>query len=119
MFKVEFIGNLGADAELRKNDQGEFVTMSLYHDETWVDRSTGQIVKQTVRAGVTVRGNMGNLLPYLKKGFKAYVRGNASLGVYTGNDKLAHVSLDIRATEFEPLFDKKADSAQTEEVQPL
>lgn len=119
MFKVEFIGNLGADAELRKNDQGEFVTMSLYHDEQWIDRSTGQLIRETVRAGVTVRGNMGNLLPYLKKGFKAFVRGNASLRIYTGNDKLQHIGLDIRATEFEPLFEKKLDTPQQEEVQPL
>lgn len=119
MFKVEFIGNLGADAELRRNDQGEYVTMTLYHDDSWVDRTTGQVVRETTRAGVTVRGNMGNLLPYLKKGFKAFVRGSASMRIYTGSDKLAHVGLDIRATEFEPLFEKKADNSQAEEVQPL
>ena len=107
MFKITIIGNLGADAEIKQNDRGRFITFSLYHSDKFTDRTTGQIVTEVYRASVTYNSDSTNLAQYLKQGQRVYVRGNYSHRIYTGNDHMQHVGINVRATELEILFDKK------------
>lgn len=111
MIKIEMIGNLGADAELKQNDRGKFVVFSLYHTERWLDRATGEVVTQTTRASVSYSGELGELLNYMKTGFRVFVRGDIQLRTYLGNDHNYHAGLNIRAREIEPIFDKKEGEA--------
>lgn len=106
MIKVEMIGNLGADAQLQQNDRGRFVSFSLYHSETYYDKSTGEAIKSATRASVTYNGDLGELFKYLKQGFRVFVRGDLSVRTYTGNDHLTHAGINIRAREIEPIFDR-------------
>lgn len=114
MIKIEMIGNLGADAELKQNDRGNYVTFSLYHTERWLDRTTGEVVSQTTRASVSYNGDLGELMNYMKTGFRVFVRGDVQLRTYLGNDHAYHAGLNIRAREIEPIFEKK----ETEQPQP-
>lgn len=72
MTRLEFIGNLGADAEVKTSNGNEFVTFRVAeranNTTTWFD--------------CTLNGNGGNLLPYLKRGQKVYVTGFPSFRVY-------------------------------------
>ena len=43
MLKVEMIGNLGADAEIKDHQGRKFVSFRVAHTEKWTDRTTGQI----------------------------------------------------------------------------
>lgn len=115
MIKIEMIGNLGADAEIKQNDRGRFVTFTLYHSETYYDKSTGEAIKQTTRASVTYNGELGELMKYMKTGFRLFVRGDLSVRTYTGNDHLTHAGINIRAREIEPIFDRLDRPEPTQE----
>lgn len=83
MLKVEMIGNLGADAEIKDHQGCKFVSFRVAHTEKWTDRATGQIVSRTVWASCTLNGDGGKLTQYLKQGTKVFIRGSMSMNVFS------------------------------------
>lgn len=83
MFKIEVIGNLGADAVIQKYNGREFVSFRLAHTDRWLDSNTGEVLTHTVWFSCALNGNGGNLTQYLKKGTKLFVRGNGDVKVYS------------------------------------
>lgn len=81
MVKIQVIGNLGADAELHQSNGSEFISFRVAH--------TVSITRNGVQTGsvtwidVTMNGNGGHLLQYLKRGAKVFVDGNIALRVYS------------------------------------
>lgn len=83
MIRIEMIGNLGADAELKDNNGRKFVSFRLAHTDKWKNSQTGQDNVSTVWASCAINGDAHNLLPYLKKGVKVFVRGSVQLNMYS------------------------------------
>lgn len=83
MIKVEIIGNLGADAQLQEKNGNRFVTFRVANTDKWVDKSTGQVIESTQWISCTLNGDGGALLPYLKRGTKVFVRGNAQFVIFS------------------------------------
>lgn len=83
MIRIEMIGNLGADAELKDNNGRKFVSFRLAHTDKWKNSQTGQDNVSTIWASCAINGDAHNLLPYLKKGVKVFVRGSVQLNVYS------------------------------------
>ena len=83
MIKIEVIGNLGADAQLQVLNGNKFVSFRVANTDSWTDKKTGEIVKSTQWISCSLNGDGGNLLPYLKKGAKVFVRGNANMVIYS------------------------------------
>lgn len=81
MLKIQVIGNLGADAELHQSNGSEFVSFRVAHTET-ITRN-GVQTDSVTWVDVTMNGNGGQLLQYLKRGAKVYVDGNVALRVYS------------------------------------
>lgn len=81
MLKLEVIGNLGSDAELRRDGGREFITMSIAHTERRRNPD-GTDYEVTKWVSATMNGNGGNLLPYLKKGTKVSAWGDCDVRVY-------------------------------------
>lgn len=76
--KVQLIGNLGADPEIRRTNQGNPVaTFRVATSESWKDRHTGEKVEKTEWHTVVVfNENLCKIVEqYLKKGSKAYIEG--------------------------------------------
>ena len=44
MIRLEIVGNLGADAEIKDYNGNKFVSFRVAHSEKWVDRQTGSIM---------------------------------------------------------------------------
>ena len=101
MFKIDVIGNLGADAELRSSNGATYVTFRVAHTVKSVDMQTGQILRDAVWVSCSKAGECANLMPYLRKGTKVYVRGNAQLKVYTGHDGKPHAGINLFVHELE------------------
>lgn len=101
MLKVELIGNLGADAEV-KNSQGyQFVTMRIAHTDKWKSQD-GQTHENTIWVDATMNDTESKVIPYLRQGVKVFVRGNASLRVYSSpKDKCMKAGLSIAIREIE------------------
>ena len=102
MIKMEIIGNLGADAQLQVYNGNKYVSFRIANTDSWTDRTTGEIKKSTQWVSCTLNGDGGNLLPYLKKGTKIFVRGNAQIVVYSSpktRQMEAGINLFVREIE--------------------
>lgn len=101
MIKVELIGNLGADCEVKDSNGSKFVTMRIAHTEKYKAQN-GNDVETTTWVDVTFNNTESKILPYLKAGVKVFVRGNAHLRVYSSKkDRCMKAGLTIAATEIE------------------
>ena len=81
--RLEIIGNLGADAEIKEVNGRKFVSFRIAHTDKWVDQNTGVISTQTTWVSCSMNGDGGGLTPYLKKGTKVFVRGTPNFVVYS------------------------------------
>lgn len=83
--KVQLIGNLGADPEIRStNSGGKVATFSLATSDTWKDKATGEKKERTEWHRVVVwnEGLVGIVDKYLAKGDRAYVEGQLQTRKY-------------------------------------
>lgn len=93
MLKIEVIGNIGNDAEIKKINGNECVSFNVASSE----KRNG--TEYTTWVSVLMNGNGGNLTPYLKKGAKVFVRGNLSVKQYQGNNGQWNVGINVSASE--------------------
>lgn len=101
MFKVEIIGNLGADAELKESNGSKFVTMRIAHTTTW-SKEDGTKQESTIWVDVTLNNAESKVIPYLKQGVRVFVRGNGSLRVYSSKkDRCMKAGLTVSTSEIE------------------
>ena len=83
MIRLEIVGNLGADAEIKEYNGNKFVSFRVAHSEKWVDQQTGAISTQTTWVSCSLNGNGKGLTQYLKKGTKVFLRGTPSFVQYS------------------------------------
>lgn len=101
MLKVELIGNLGADVQIKESNGSKFATMRIAHSDKWTD-DNGNTKESTTWVDVTLNNVESKVLQYLKAGVKVFVRGNASLRVYSSaKDRCMKAGLTISAHEIE------------------
>lgn len=112
MLKLEIIGNLGADAQIRYANGNKFVAMRVCHSQkiNGVETSTWVSVAWS---GVDV------LLPYLKKGTKIFARGNLQVRVYRSQNGDWQAGLNMSAHEIELVGSRQdATTEQAHASQP-
>lgn len=101
MLRCEIIGNLGADAEIQKNNDGSFISMNVAHSRKYTDRKSGEIITDTKWVSVSYNNASDQLFQYLKKGVKIYARGRLDTRIYRGHDGQNHAGINIYANEIE------------------
>ncbi len=101
MIKVEIIGNLGADCEVKQSNGNKFGACRVAHTEKYTD-AQGNVHESTMWVDVVIPDADNKVIPYLKAGVKVFVRGNASLRVYSSQkDRCMKAGLTINAREIE------------------
>ena len=101
MFKVEIIGNLGADAQIKDANGSKFVTVRVAHTEKWRTEK-GEEKERTQWIDCTMSNAEHGIVPYLKQGVKVYARGHAALRVYSSPKQrmmVAGISLAVQDIE--------------------
>lgn len=117
MFKVEAIGNLGADAEVRDANGSKFISFRIAHSEKW-EQSDGTSKERTQWIDVVMSNAESKVLPYLKQGVKVFVRGHASLRVYSSpKERMMLAGIQVNAQDVE-LCGGVADDVPRELVNP-
>lgn len=111
MFKIDVIGNLGADAERRVSNGDTYVTFRVAHTVKSVDIQSGEVIREAVWVSCSKAGECTNLMPFLRKGTKVFVRGNAQLKVYTGHDGKPHAGINLFVHELELCGSQVGDAA--------
>lgn len=101
--KVELIGNLGADPEIRRLDSGQSVaTLSIATSDTWKDKSTGERRERTEWHRVVCWNEalVGVLEQYTKKGSKVFVEGQLQTRKWTDQQGVDRYSTEVVMTGF-------------------
>lgn len=91
--KVQLIGNLGADPEIKSfQNGGKIANLRVATSESWKDKTTGERKEKTEWHSVTVQseGLVGVVERFLKKGSKVYLEGQLQTRKWqdqSGNDR--------------------------------
>lgn len=90
--RAEFIGNLGADPEIRTMQSGDKIAnLRIAVSERWRDKITGEQREKTEWVPIVIFGPLAKTVEqYLRKGSKIYVAGKWQTRKWTdqsGNDR--------------------------------
>ncbi len=101
MLKVEVIGNIAADCEIKSANGAEFATFRVADTSRYKTQS-GEEKEVTNWIDCTMSNTESKVIPFLKQGVKVFVRGNASLRVYSSKkDRCMKAGLQIAVLEVE------------------
>lgn len=101
MFKVELIGNLGADAEVKVSEGAKFVAFRVANTEKWTDAG-GKEHSQTDWFDAILSNTESKVIPFLKAGVKVFIRGNATKRVYSSKkDRCMKAGITVHVQELE------------------
>ena len=101
MFKVEVIGNLGADAQIKGENGRQFISFNVAHTDSWTD-DAGQKHEQTQWVSCIINDVQSKVRQYLVKGKTVYVRGDARLRVFSSEKErriVAGITVKVREIE--------------------
>lgn len=113
---INFIGNIGKDAQLRKVKVGEREdsVLDMWVAENIKKRSGNE---KTLWHKVTIwRGYAETMAQYLKKGRKVFVAGTAEASYYV-KDGAIHPYIAVQASELRLLDAKKDEDLPPEDVE--
>lgn len=114
MIKIEVIGHLGANVEIKNADGKQFATCRIAHTDKFTDAQG--VVHSTTQWVDVIINAQSKVLPYLVTGTQVFVRGDANLRVYSSaKDKCMKAGLTIRANEILLLSSKPKSDEQTKE----
>ena len=118
MNKVQIIGNLGADPELRSLPDGTPVAqLNLATSESWKDKKTGELKEATEWHRVVFFKGLAEVVgKYLAKGSKVYVEGKLKTRKYTDKDGVERYVTEIRATELIMVGGRRKDDGSPDDV---
>lgn len=114
--KVQLIGNLGRDPEVRYNPEGKAIaSISIATTSSWKDKNTGEKREETEWTNVTFFGKLAEIVgEYLKKGATVYVEGRLKTDKWqdkeTGKDRY---STKVIANSMLMLGGKRDDAKQS------
>ena len=96
--KVILIGNLGADPEVRRTQDGRpIVNLRVATSENWRDKNTGERKERTEwhRVVIFSEGLCKVAEQYLKKGSKVYLEGQLQTRKWTDKDNIERYSTEV------------------------
>lgn len=101
MIKVEVIGNIGADAEVKESNGSKFISFRVADTQRYTGQD-GTEHSETTWIDCTINNAEAKVLPYLKQGVKVFVRGNLRARVYSSKkDRCMKAGLTVMAQEVE------------------
>ena len=101
--KVQLIGNLGRDPEVRQAQDGsKFSTFSIATSEKWRDKATNELRERTEWHRVIVFNEKLSELceKYLKKGAKVYLEGQLQTRKWTDNTGAERYTTEVVLSRF-------------------
>jgi single-strand DNA-binding protein len=112
MIKLQIIGHLGKDAEVRNVGDRKVIAFNVAHSERYTDGQGNRQVR-TTWARCSYWTDSVAVAPYLKKGTLIYTEGIPSVEAYlsTANQQPTG-SLDLRVTRVELLTSKDEDDSK-------
>jgi single-strand DNA-binding protein len=101
--KVILIGNLGADPEIRRTQDGRpIANLRVATSDSWRDKATGERREKTEwhRVVIFSEGLCKIAEQYLKKGSKVYLEGQLQTRKWTDKDNIERYSTEVVLQNF-------------------
>jgi len=100
--RVQLIGNLGRDPEVRSTQNGVVATLSIATSESWKDKHSGERKERTEWHRVVIfnPGLCDLAEKYLMKGAKVYIEGQLKTNKWTDNAGVERYSTEIHLTPY-------------------
>ena len=98
MLKLQLIGRLGNEAEIRDAAGKKVISFSVAHSESYTDRAGVKQERTTwVKCAIWKDENRTGVAQYLRKGTQVYVEGTPSLETYVnkGGETVATMKLTV------------------------
>ena len=113
--KVQIIGNLGADPEVRHTTSGDQVTtIRVACTEKWRDKASGENRESTEWVNVTFYRKLAEIAgQYLRKGSQVYVEGRLKTDKYTDKNGVEKYTTKVEASELKMLGSRDAAQQQS------
>lgn len=109
MLKIEAIGNLGYDAEIKNINGRDVLSYSIAHSEK---KSNGESTTTWVEC-LHYTNNPERLKPYLVKGKSIHVRGNMNASTWVDRQGATRISITCYVSEFDFCGGAKQDNQST------
>lgn len=100
MLQMQVVGHLGKDAEKKIFKQGEYISFSVAHTQTWTDQQSGQKQSKTTWIDCLKKDNGSKLIDYLKKGTQVLLQGEPKVNAYIKENKaIASQCMNVHTLE--------------------
>lgn len=118
MFRIEIIGNIGGDAEI-KNDNGRMYVQFSVADTRRYKKEDGTDVEKTNWVSCFYRNADSEVVKYLKKGTRVFVRGNGETRLFSSEkDRMMKAGVSINVSEIELVGGGSSDPVPRELALP-
>ena len=114
--KVQLIGNLGQDPEIRTFESGDRVAnFSIATSDKWKDKKTGERKEKTEwhRVSVTNQGLVKVIEQYVKKGSKLYIEGKLETRKWMDDSGIDRYTTEVVLRQYGgelTMLDSRSDS---------
>ena len=118
--KVQIIGNLGKDPEVRYLPSGDAVAnITVATTEKWKDKQSGEAKEITEWHRINFFGKLAEIAgQYLKKGSSVYVEGSIHTRKWTDKDGQEKYSTEIKGQSMQMLGGKPEGQSSAPARQP-
>lgn len=113
--KVQIIGKLGKDPEVRTfQNGGRVASLSVATSQSWKDKATGERKEKTEwhRVSITADGLVGIAERYLKKGDTVYIEGQLETRKYQDRDGSERYTTEIVLRHYNGVLTMLGSKAQ-------
>ena len=117
--KIQLIGNVGKNPEVRTFDGGNKVAnFTLATTKRYTDRN-GQLVDATTWHNIQVNGKVADVAEkYVQKGDPIYVEGELTARTYVDRNNVERVIYEVRASQLQLLRQRGSAAQETEDDLP-
>ena len=117
--KVQLIGRVGKDPEVRYSTNGDAIAnFTVATSERYKDKQTGEAVEKTEWHNVSAFRRLGEIVgEYVKKGALIYIEGKIQTRKYV-KDGVTHYATSIIASEMKMLGGKSEGQQQQNQPRP-
>jgi len=110
--KVQLLGNIGKDPEVRETKSGNIVNMVMATSEKYTDKS-GQKQENTEWHNLVVFGKLADVVAkYVKKGDKLYVEGSITTRKWEDKEGNTRYTTEVKVRDLTMLGGAEKKSTQ-------
>ena len=110
--KVQLLGNIGKDPEVRETKAGNIANMVMATSERYTDKS-GQKQEKTEWHNLVVFGKLADIVAkYVKKGDKLYVKGSITTRKWEDKEGNTRYTTEVKVRDLTMLGGGEKKSAQ-------